>query len=335
MTCRYGAGVPRIAVFFLGGTISMAGHYGGVVAWHGGAELVAAVPRLGDLDVTLDVRDLRRAPSACLTFDDILELAAEAEACDADGVVVVQGTDTLEETSYLLDLVWQLDTPIVLTGAMRNPNLAGADGPANLLAAVLVAASEQFRGLGAVVVLNDEIHAARYVRKTHSTSPAAFASPNAGPIGHLVEGAPVLVAQPPPRLRLARPVPPIEVAVGLVTVTLDDDGALLADLDSRCDGLVLAGFGVGHVPATMAPAIGVLATRIPVVLSSRIGAGPVLSATYGFTGSESDLLARGVIGAGLLDPYKARVLLRVLLAGGADREAIAAAFAQAGGLAAG
>jgi L-asparaginase len=79
----------------------------------------------------------------------------------------------------------------------------------------------------------------------------------------------------------------------------------------------------------------VLAARIPVVLSSRIGAGPVLSATYGFTGSESDLLARGVIGAGLLDPYKARVLLRVLLAGGADREAIAAAFAQAGGLAAG
>jgi L-asparaginase len=213
--------------------------------------------------------------------------------------------------------------------------LAGADGPANLLAAVLVAASGQFRGLGAMVVLNDEIHAARYVHKTHSTSPAAFASPNSGPIGHLVEGVPVLVATPPQRLRLVRPVPPLEVSVALVTVTLDDDGAQLADLDSRYDGLVLAGFGVGHVPATMAAAVGALAARIPVVLCSRIGAGPVLSSTYGFAGSESDLLARGVIGAGLLDPYKARVLLRLLLAGGADHEAIGVAFAEAGGVASG
>jgi L-asparaginase len=324
--------VPRIVVFFLGGTISMAGHDGGVVTRRGGAELVAAVPQLGDLDVSLEVRDFRQLPSACLSFDDILDLAAEAEAAAADGVVVVQGTDTIEETSYLLDLVWPCDAPMVLTGAMRNPKLAGADGPANLLAAVLVAASVQLRGLGAVVVLNDEIHAARYVRKTHSTSPAAFASPNAGPIGRLVEGRPALVAIPPPGLRLARPGSPVEVAVALVTVTLDDDGGLLADLDSRHAGVVLAGFGVGHVPATMAAAIGALAARIPVVLASRIGAGPVLSSTYGFTGSESDLLARGVIGAGLLDPYKARVLLRLLIAGGADREAITAAFAEAGGL---
>ncbi|MEP7019431.1 MAG: asparaginase [Pseudonocardiales bacterium] len=326
--------MPRIAVFFLGGTISMAGHDGGVVTRRRGAELIAAVPQLSAIDVSLDVRDFRATPSACLSFDDIIELATEAAACDADGVVVVQGTDTIEETSYLLDLVWHLDTAVVLTGAMRNPELAGADGPANLLAAVLVAASASFRALGALVVLNDEVHAARYVRKTHTTSPAAFASPNAGPIGRLVEGAPVLVALPPPRFTVARPSAPLSAAVVVVTVTLDDDGALLPGLDTRYDGLVLAGFGVGHVPAPMASMIGALAARIPVVLSSRIGSGPVLSATYGFVGSESDLLARGVIGAGLLDPYKARVLLRVLLAGGADRGAISAAFAEAGGTAA-
>jgi len=317
----------------LGGTISMAGHDGGAVVRHSGAELIQAVPQLGALDATLDIHDFRRLPGACLSFDDILELATAAEGCDADGVVVVQGTDTIEETSYLLDLVWRLDTPLVLTGAMRNPTLAGADGPANLLAAVQVAASTVLRGLGAVVVVNDEVHAACHVRKTHSTNPAAFTSPNAGPLAHLVEGVPVLVGMPAPRFTVARPGTPLGIKVALVTITLDDDGGLLTDVGSRYDGLVLAGFGVGHVPARMVPAIGALAEQIPVVLASRIGAGPVLSSTYGFAGSESDLLARGVIGAGLLDPYKARVLLRLLLAGGAERQAIAVAFAEAGGVA--
>src|SRR5947209_3416778 len=103
----------------------MAGHAGGVVSRLGGDELIAAVPQLKDLGVDVDVRDFRRISSAGLRFDDLLELVAEAEQSGADGVVVVQGTDTIDETSYLVDLLWTGDAPVVMTGAMRNPTLAG------------------------------------------------------------------------------------------------------------------------------------------------------------------------------------------------------------------
>ncbi|MEO6887357.1 MAG: asparaginase [Jatrophihabitantaceae bacterium] len=321
-----------VAVFFLGGTISMSGQGAGVVSRLDGDELVAAVPQLAELDVTLDVRDFRQLPSACLTFADIAELVAEASSAVADGaagIVVVQGTDTIEETSYLIDLLWDADAPIVVTGAMRKPSLAGADGPANLLAAVQVAVSARFCAMGALVAFNDEVHAARYVRKMHSTSPATFASPNAGPVGLLVEGAPVLLMTPR-RVALPPPVRALTARVGLLVMSLEDDGALL-DAAGNYDGLVIAGFGAGHVPSSLAERVGELARRMPVVLASRAGAGPVLNHTYGYAGSETDLLARGLIGSGLLDAFKARVLLRVLLSAGVDRPAITAAFAGAAG----
>jgi L-asparaginase len=322
-----------IAAFFLGGTISMSGHDKGVVARIGGAELIESVPQLAGLNVQLDVRDFRTMPSACLSFGDIVELVVAAAAAEADGTVVVQGTDTIEETAYLIDLLWTGETPIVVTGAMRNPSLAGPDGSANLLAAVTVAASEQFAGIGALIVLNDEVHAARYVRKTHSTNVATFASPSAGPLGLLVEGAAVPVATVA-RRTVHAPTGPVTARVPVFAVGLDEDGALLAGVAENCDGLVVAGFGVGHVPDRIAGLLGELAEQLPVVLASRAGAGPVLSHTYGFAGSETDLLDRGLIGAGLLDPYKARVLLRVALACGYDRANIAAVFAEAGGLSA-
>lgn len=315
--------MTSIAVFFLGGTISMAGHAGGVVSRLSGDELVAAVPQLDAVGVDLDVRDFRRISSACLRFDDILELVAAAEQVRADGVVVVQGTDTIEETSYLIDLLWTSDSPVVMTGAMRNPTLAGPDGSANLLAAVQVAANPAFQGAGCVVVLNDQVHAARYVRKTHTTNPGTFASPNAGPLAQLAEGDPLLGWPLPRRFTVPRPAA-VNARVPVVTVTLDDGGELLAGLD--VDGLVVAAFGGGHVPDTMAPVLGDLAARMPVVLASRTGGGAMLRRTYGFIGSETDLAQRGLIGAGRLDPYKARVLLRVLLAGGASRDEIVAAF---------
>ena len=316
-----------VTAFFLGGTIGMAGHQGGVVTRLGAAQLVESVPALGELDVGLDVRNFRSLPSADLSFEDVVELTRTAEGCEADGIVVVQGTDTLEETAYLIDLVWPLDIPIVVTGAMRNPSMAGSDGPANLLAAVQVAASSEFRGLGALVVFNDQIHAARFVRKTHSTSTATFASPNAGPIGLMVEGRPVpvlTVERRPvhrPRVRSAR--------VALHVVTMGDDGDTLEGIAGRCDGLVVAGLGVGHVPERLAGVLVDLARTIPVVLASRTGAGPVLAATYGFVGSETYLLGHGLISARLLDPYKARVLLTVALDCGYDTDRIRTAFADA------
>jgi L-asparaginase len=244
----------------------------------------------------------------------------------ADGVVVTQGTGTLEETSYLIDLLWRETAPVVVTGAMRNPDAAGADGPANLVAAVRTAASPAARDFGCLVVSNDEIHAARWIRKIHSSNPATFASPNTGPLGHVVEGRPHLLTWPVPRPRLAlRPaVRPARVA--LVSLAFGDDGELLRGLEDRVDGVVIAAFGAGHVPGEIMPLIERVAAAVPVVVTSRAGAGPVLLGTYGFPGAELDLLASGVIMGGWLDALKARILLRTLLAGGADRAEIAAAI---------
>jgi L-asparaginase len=326
----------RIAVLGLGGTIAMTPRDGGdaVVPALSTEQLLAAVPDLAAPGVTVETMDLRRLPSGSLTFDDLAELRAviaKQLADGADGVVVTQGTDTIEETSYLLDLTHDRPEPVVLTGAMRNPSQAGADGPANLLAAVRTAADPQARDLGVLVVLADEVHAARRVRKTHTTSPDAFHSPNGGPLGVVVEG----------RLRLLNrlghrtvvPTPPADTPhrrIGLYPVTFGDDGESLRDFAARYDGLVVAAFGAGHVPERMVAPLQQLAARMPVVLASRTGAGTGLATTYGYPGSERDLLARGLIRAGFLDPYKARILLHTLLAATHDRDTIATAFAVAG-----
>ncbi len=315
-----------IALFTLGGTISMAGNHRLT-----GDDLTAAVPGLADVGHAVEIQDVEKVPSANLTASkmlDVVDAASKAVADGATGVVVTQGTDNLEETAFLVDQVWPHPHPFVLTGAMRNPTLAGPDGPANLLAAVRVACSPAARDLGALVVFKEEIHAARWVRKTHSTSTATFVSPNTGPIGHVVEDRVRVLTRP---LRLdgvhgrAEPAELDATRVALYTVTMDDDGLLLQGLADTHQGLVLAGFGVGHVPSALAPVLGELAAAMPVVLTSRTGGGPVLRNTYTSVGSESDLLQRGLIDGGFLDPYKARVLLRLLLATDDD---LTAAFAQ-------
>lgn len=320
-----------IALFTLGGTIAMSGDSGPVIARLSGADMAATLP------IAVEIHDVLAIPSASLSYADILGVlsaASGAVRAGAEGVVVTQGTDTLEETAYLLDLLWPHPEPLIVTGAMRNPTLAGPDGPANLLASVQVASAPAVRGLGVLVVFNDEIHTARWVRKTHSTNPATFASPETGPIGHVTEGAVRLLATPLRRPALA--VPPVDAVsatvVPLHTATLDDDGVLLHHLASGsfAAGLVVSAFGVGHMPAALAPVLEDLAGRMPIVLASRTGAGSVLRETYGAVGGEKDLQRRGLINGRALHPYKARVLLRVLLASGAGHDGVSAAFADRG-----
>jgi L-asparaginase len=266
----------------------------------------------------------------------LLALARAIEAArdgGAVGAVVTQGTDTMEETAFVLDTVLDPGFPVTVTGAMRHPGQPGADGPANLLAATAVAASPEAAGIGTVVVMGDEIHAGAFAQKTHATRPSAISSPGAGPIGFITEGTPRILAMPGARARLAladvgggRP------SVALITIGLGDDGSLarLAG-DSGFDGLVVEAMGAGHVPEAVADAVAEIAGRLPVVLASRTGGGAVLAATYGFKGSESDLTARGLIRAGWLPGIKARLFLTLCLRAGLDQSAIRQAFAGCAG----
>jgi L-asparaginase len=320
----------RVALFGLGGTIASLPaevSSAGVVPSIEASELVHSVPGL-EAVARVESRTLRQMPSANFSFADVVDVADAihgAFASGVDGVVVTQGTDNIEETSFALDLLVGGARPVVVTGAMRNPSLVGADGPANLRAAVVVAASPLARGMGSLVVMNEEIHAARFVRKMHVSSLSAFASPQTGPLGVVVEGRVHFYARVE-ALSFARP-DGVVAPVALLRCALGDDGRIvstLAGLGYR--GLVVEGFGGGHVPAAMVEPLAELAVAMPVVLSSRTGAGVVLESTYGFAGSEIDLLNRGLISAGALDGLKARVALSLAPASTNDRVEAEARF---------
>jgi L-asparaginase len=280
----------------------------------------------------LETVAFRQVASGDLMLPDLVALAGEIRKCfdqGVAGVVVTQGTDTLEETSFALDLLVHSPRPIVVTGAMRNPTLAGPDGPANLLAAVQVAASPQAVGLGTLVVLNDEIHAARFVCKTNTSSPSTFRSPTVGPLGWLAEGRPRIVFRVPVLKGRPGTTDKEAPAVALFKCALGDDLRVITQLEALgYVGLVIEAFGGGHVPSHVVPALEDLASRVPVVLTSRTGSGEVLAETYGFPGSERDLLSRGLISAGFLDGLKARILLSLLLAAGSNVDSVRRSFEQ-------
>lgn len=183
--------LPRVAIISLGGTIAMTeGAAGsGVIPTLSAVDLVAAVPMLESYAI-IETISFRNMPSVELKLTDILALAEEImhlQKVGVSGVVITQGTDTIEETAWALDLLLNSEMPVVVTGAMRNPSVPSSDGPANLLASVQVAGNQEARGLGTLVVFNDEIHAARFVSKTHTSNTATFQSPGLGKLGWVIE----------------------------------------------------------------------------------------------------------------------------------------------------
>ncbi len=323
-----------VAIGALGGTITMTLQPGrtGAAPSLGAADLVAAVPALAEV-AAVEATTLMTVPGASLTVDDVRAALSWAHAAvddGADGAVLVQGTDTLEETAYLLDLWWDRAHPLVVTGAMRPPEQAGADGPANLLAAVTTAASPAVRERGVLVVLNDQLHAAARVRKTHATATDAFSSPDTGPVGRLHEGR--LVANPGSGRIRPLPLPGASRRVALVEASLDDAGELVhLVLEAGYDGIAIGAFGAGHLSAASADAVSTALQHVPVVVASRTGGGSTLTETYDFPGSEHDLARRGALLAGWLDPRKARLLLWAALSAGMSREQVAHEFAVRGG----
>ncbi len=331
-------GLPRLLVLSLGGTITMTpGGQAGIVPTLSAADLVRSVPGL-DRVAAIETASPMRLASGSLPIDGLIALAetiGERLAGDIDGAVVIQGTDTIEETAFLLDLLLRGDKPVVVTGAMRGPQAPGADGPANLLAAAIVAASPSAAGLGVTAVLNDQVHAARLVRKAHTSLPSAFASPLGGPIGLVSEGRLTIFLRPARSEPIALPADWRErpdSPVALLRMALGDDGRLakaLPDLGYR--GLVVEGMGAGHVPEAVVPILGELATAMPVVLATRAHAGPVFTRTYGYPGSEIDLLGRGLIPGGTIGGLKARILLGLLMRAGLGGEELIAGFALRAG----
>lgn len=319
-----------IAYLATGGTIASipAAEGSGAVPTLTGADLLASVPGIGDVGA-VEVHQMMQRPSASFTLADVrtvLRTAQEVVDAGASGVVVSQGTDTIEEVAYLLDLLWDRPEPIVVTGAMRHPGLPGADGPANLSASFQVVSSLSARDLGVLVVLNDEIHAARFVHKSNIAAPDTFGSPGFGPLGYLVEGTPRfrLLLRRHPALSLGKDIPP----VALWRMVLGDDGRALSKLQTLgYEGAVIEGAGGGHVSADTVPFLRDLVTEMPVVLASRTGSGEMLRSTYQYAGSEMELLDAGLISAGSLDGLKARLLLTVLISAWASREEIEREFA--------
>lgn len=320
-------GTARVAVGTLGGTIAMttadavdASGASGVTPTLGAADLLGTVPGLAGVGA-VTATTLRVVPGASLSPDDVLDAVrwARAQVQDgATGVVLVQGTDTLEETAYLASLYWDVDAPLVFTGAMRPADAPSADGPANLLAACQVAASPAARGVGVVVVMDQVVHAASSVYKSHTFAVGTMRSRDRSTLGQVLEGrVHVRPAVTPAPLALDEGTTLADVRVPALTTYLGDTGAVLdAVLALEPHGLVVAGFGVGHVSAGLAHRLEDVCARLPVVYASRVPEGRVGRWTYDFVGSEMFLQRSGAIPAGGLSAPKARLLLAALLAAG-------------------
>lgn len=279
----------------------------------------------------VDTISFMKSSSSALLIKDIINLSVKIKSLieeGYEGFVVIQGTDTIEETAFILQLIMDTDIPIIVTGAMRNPDMRGADGPANILASIRVAANNNCRGLGTLVVFNDEIHSGYFVRKIHPQSTEAFGS-EFSLLGYLAEGIPSIRLKP-----IERRIPYINLVtddvpdVHLYSVPIGDDGKLLTKyLDFEYKGLVLEGLGGGHTPTELVDSLEEIAKEMPVILSTRIGVGDTLTSTYtGYPGSEISLLSKGLISAGFLDGRRSRILLTLLLMSDCNLEEIKDAF---------
>lgn len=311
---------PRVEVIALGGTIASRprADANGVFPDLTAQDLVDAAPAVGEL-ARIQARTFAAMPSVeidLMLLQRVAALVAELEADGVDGVVITQGTDTIEETAYALDLLHAGRCPVVATGAMRNPSLPGPDGPANILAAVACAADPALRDAGVIVAMDNTIHAAAWVRKQDTSLLGAFRSP--APLGWIAEGRPALYARPRRQAAIGIPAGAGAPYVPILKPGLGEPPHLVeAALGLGAAGIVVELSGGGHASAAWAEALGKAAMSVPVVFASRTRGGRVLRNTYGQPGAEIDLIQRGLIPAADLDALKARLLLSLLVMSGA------------------
>jgi L-asparaginase len=309
-----------IHLLFTGGTISMQRDpaAGGNVPAHGGEALVGLAGGLDDVG-PYRIENWARLPASHLGPDRLWALRERvreiAAAGEARGIVVTHGTDTIEETAYLLARTLPADVPVAITGAMRTSSDDAWDGPRNLSDAARVAASPASVGRGAMVVFHGEIFAGETAVKTHATDPAAFSAPHAGPIGRVDNGRVVFHGPPARRAALVQP-DGLPARVTLVPVIVGDDGTLLDLARPEYDGLVIEAFGSGNMPPGAVPAVRRwLDEGKAVVLASRCARGEV-TPLYAFEGGGARSVAIGAIPAGPRSPSQARMELTLALSAG-------------------
>jgi L-asparaginase len=309
--------LPRVLLLATGGTISMRqdAELGGAVPRLTGREILDAVPGIEQV-AEMEVREFGRFPGPHMTIERMWQLRAavlDAFAAGYAGVVVMHGTDTIEETAYLLDRSLPPDVPVVITGAMRNSSELSWDGPANLMSAAEVAASPEARGRGTMVVMDEEIVQGAEVVKTHTEQAGTFRSPNWGPLGITDKGRALFYRESRRRIALApeRPVTPVD----LIKIVAGADARLVdASRETGAHGIVIEAMGRGNVPPAVVPGIQrwIDAGR-PVVVATRSSRGRVLD-TYAYEGGGHQLREMGCIFADHLTGQQARIELMLALA---------------------
>lgn len=255
---------------------------------------------------------------------DIITQSIERDEYDA--FVITHGTDTLEETAYLLDLTIDTNLPIILTGAMRSSNEIGSDGLYNYVSALKVASTDDAQNKGVMVVFNDEIHTAKNVTKTHTSNTSTFQSPNYGPIGSVTKTHVIFHHQPFPYKKYPSINPNIKI--GIVKAHMDLSSDLLDFfVEKQYDGLIIEALGQGNMPPTSLQGIqNLLDADIPVVMVSRSFNG-IVGGIYAYEGGGYQLQQMGIILSNGLNGQKARLKLLVGLSNHLSKEDLVEYFA--------
>jgi L-asparaginase len=331
-TRRPDSPVSSVAVVFTGGTISMRHDpvAGGNVPVLSGADLLATVPGLDQIATIIPI-DHGLTPASHFQFSDLFDIWAAVTNALADddvvGAVIVQGTDTIEETAFFFDLLHAGPKPIVVTGAMRSASAADYDGPANIRDAVRAAAAPELAGAGVVVVLAGSIEPADDVIKTHASSFETFQSPNSGSLGRIDGGRVIVGKARGPRRHIDATM--AAKRVRLVVATVAADGFEIDALRAAgADGFVVAATGGGNTsPLLLAAGERAMADGLPVVLTTRSPSGEA-TAAYAFPGGGATWVRAGAMLSGHLGGPKARVALALGLGAGLDRAGLAALLAD-------
>lgn len=309
----------KVVMIFTGGTISMKMDEGNhtVIPALNANEIMANLFN-SDLYSDLETVEFSELPSPSITPNMMLDLSrlikTHLARKEVLGVVVVHGTDTLEETAFFLDVIVDSEKPIILTGSMKSSSELGYDGINNLVSSILVAKSPKSKNKGTLVVMNDSINAASEVTKTNTLTLDTFKSMDYGPLG-IVDNKEVIFYRTVNYVKKHIETDHIENAVHLLKVYSGMDSSLLKLLinNLHTKGIVLDALGRGNVPPAMLEGIDfAIQNGIPVVICSRCPSGRVLD-TYGYIGGGKDLTKRGCILAPNLNGQKARIKLMIAL----------------------